>query len=573
MTKVLGLYDWHNCGAALVEDGQIIAAIEEERLSRTKVDFGMPYRAIQHVLEMTSTDWDDLDAIGVCGIYDPTALVRWKQGSFQFEREISAKWRMQYALWKVFYQMRSFPPLRMIEKEANRRIIHRQLSTIGSVSLSDIHHIDHHLCHANVGYWTSGYQDALVVVIDGSGDGHSATIYTAKDGDLTFIAGSKETASLGKFYANATLGLGFKKLTGEGKLMGLAAYGDPEPYYPHLEHVLEFEDIDTLQLKNNEDLLGNGWSLKIRKDLETFSKEDIAAAVQKRFEDLSSKIVTHFAQKFSLGNVVLVGGSAMNVKLNQKVRESDGIDSTHIVPAMTDSGVSSGAALATYHHLINRTSQEKPAYVRLQNAYLGPGYSNDEVKAVLDRRGYGNKAEYIEDIDTHIGNLVADNAIVARFEGRMEYGPRALGNRSILALATRTDIEDTLNKRLKRDEFMPFAPSIMEEYASEYLENYVYSPFMVETFTVKEEYRPTFPAIVHVDGTLRPQVVRKDVSPGYWQVLQTIGERTGYYLVLNTSYNMHGEPIVCSPDDALNSFEQGPVDYIAMGNWLLPFET
>jgi len=178
----------------------------------------------------------------------------------------------------------------------------------------------------------------------------------------------------------------------------------------------------------------------------------------------------------------------------------------------------------------------------------------------------------VDDIDAVIGSLVADGHVVTRFAGRMEYGPRALGNRSILALATREDLAQVLNERLGRDEFMPFAASILEEYAERYLQGYVYWPFMVETFPVRPEYRQRYQAVLHVDGTVRPQIVRTSVSPGFWRVIKTVGDRTGYYLVLNTSFNLHGEPIVCSPDDALSTFEHGVTDYLAMGNWLLKLE-
>ena len=202
-----------------------------------------------------------------------------------------------------------------------------------------------------------------------------------------------------------------------------------------------------------------------------------------------------------------------------------------------------------------------------ENAYLGPSFSDDEIEAAIDRRGH--TVRRVDDIDVECGRLVAEGKIVARFTGRLEHGPRALGHRSILALATRDDVEAELNRRLGRDEFMPFAPSMLEEHAPSYLERYAYSPFMVETFDVKPAYREKFPAVVHVDGTLRPQIVRRSVAPGYWQLIHTVGELTGHYLVLNTSFNLHGDPIICSPDEALDAFERGAVDFLALGPFLL----
>jgi len=569
--KVLGIYDSHNCGAALIDNMEIVAAVEEERLSRTKIEFGMPKKAIKSVLEIAGLNWEDIDAVAVGGIYDPTPLVRWNYRAFQFERKITPKWWLQYRLWKIYYPMRNNRLSRQIESWLNRQIVYRQLVRFYPIAREKVSHIDHHLCHANVGYRTSGFDKALIFTIDGSGDGYSNSLFLGEAGKITFVAGSKETASLGKFYSNATLGLGFKKLSGEGKLMGLAAYGDPSVYYPHLEHVLTVEDVDNLVLRNNEDLLGNKWALKVKKDLAKFKREDIAAAVQKRFEDIILVLVGHFVEKFGINKIVLVGGGAMNVKMNQRVREMDNVEDTFIFPAMTDAGIAPGAALEICYQLMSINGRT-PSLSRLESPCLGPDYSNEAIKEVLDRRGYGQRVRYVEDIEKVVGDLIVNGYIVTRFSGKMEYGPRALGNRSILTLATRDDIEETLNQRLGRDEFMPFAPSILEEHADQYLERYAYSPFMVETFDVKSKYIDKFSPIVHVDNTLRPQIVRRNVSPGYWKVVKRVGDKTGYYLVLNTSYNIHGEPIVCSPDDALNTFEHGATDYLALGNWLLKLE-
>jgi len=208
---------------------------------------------------------------------------------------------------------------------------------------------------------------------------------------------------------------------------------------------------------------------------------------------------------------------------------------------------------------------------RIEDVFWGPGFTNDEAKSAIDKEGI--EAVFVEDIDDTIAELVASGSIVGRVTERMEYGPRALGNRSILALPTDCNIEDILNQRLHRDEFMPFGPSVLEEYAvNEYFVNGKKSPFMVETFTINDKYLDAFPSVVHVDNTVRPQTVSHEHNPGYYEIIKKIGDITGTYAVLNTSYNMHGEPIVCSPQDALNTFKQGAVDYLALGNWLIRYE-
>ena len=568
--KVLGIFDWHNCGAALVDGMEIIAAVEEERLSRRKVEFGLPLRSMDAVLDVAGADPEELDAIAVCGIHDPTPLVRWRPRSFEFERRINTLWWLQYRLWRIYYATRRWRPVRRAESWANRRIVRRQLARWPSDPGRPIHHVDHHLCHARLGFHTSGWDAALIFTIDGSGDGYSTAVFAGSGSDIRFVAGAKESASLGKLYANATLGLGFEKLTGEGKLMGLAALGDPTSYAAHVDRVLTLRNVDRLEIDNHVDLLGNSWALQVRRDARRYRREDIAAAVQARFEELVEDVVGHFVVKLGIAKVVLVGGAAMNVRMNQRVREMPKVESVFGPPAMTDAGVAAGAALDLCCQLM-RAKGQRPVSKTLVNSYLGPRFSSAEIRRILERRGCIDVARRIDDIELELGRRVAEGRIVARFRGRMEHGPRALGHRSILALVSGDNIEETLNQRLGRDEFMPFAPSILEEHAAEYLEGYRYSPFMVETFDVKPDYRRRCPAVVHADGTLRPQIVRRDVAPGFWRLIDTVGRLTGLYMVLNTSFNLHGDPIVCAPEEALDAFERGAVDVLALEDWLLEY--
>ncbi len=487
--KVLGLYDWHNCGASLVEDGKIVAAIEEERLSRNKIEFGFPALSINEVLRITNTRWNELNAIAICGERDPFFWARRNQKRYKFELKMGLRWSLQYKLWRLIYNLRNIPPIPKIEKILNKSIVSGQIIKFQSFPKDKIFLVDHHLCHASAGYRTSGFNEALILAIDGSGDGYSTTVFVGRDSELQFIGGSSERASLGKLYSNVTLGLGFSKLKGEGKVMGLAAYGDPEPFYPRIDKVIQIEDVDNMRFIATEELIDNTYAKKISKIRDAYKREDIAAACQKKFEDVVITVIKHFVDKTGISNVVLVGGAAVNVKMNQQVRELDCVNKTFIFPNMTDGGVASGAALEKCYQLSKKQGEILQPY-QLNDVYLGPKYSNREIKKVLDENEL--EAEYCEEIDIRIGQLVGEGNIVARFNGSMEYGPRALGNRSILALPTNPDVENILNKRLRRDEFMPFAPSILEEYAEEYLERYVYSPFMVETFKIKKNMLKNF---------------------------------------------------------------------------------
>ncbi len=569
--RVLGIYDWHNCGAALVEDGRLIAALEEERLSRNKIEFGFPHRSIQSVFDIAGVSWENLDAVAVAGIRDPIWFARWRPHTFKFERKMGRKWSLQYTLWRGIYALRHFGPLPSAERAINRAIIVQKIRKQANIPTERIFLVDHHLCHAASAYRTSGFKDALVFAIDGSGDGYSTTVFEARNGDLQFLAGASERASLGKLYSNVTLGLGFKKISDEGKVMGLAAHGDPDVFYPIIDRTLQVRDLDTLDMIATEDLLGNSFAKRIAREYShKYSREDISAAVQRKLEEVVTSIVRHFVKKTGIRNVAFAGGVVSNVKMNQAVREMPEVENTFVYPNMTDGGLSSGAALEVcYQEMLKRGEKLMP--YRLEEVFLGPAFTDEDARRAIDRRGLA--AEYVEDIDARVADLVISGKIVARVTGRMEFGPRALGNRSTLALPSLPDIEDHLNERFHRDEFMPFAPSLLEEYVDDYLVNGRKSPFMAETFSVRPAVAKRFPAVVHVDGTLRPQTVGQDVTPDYWRIIHRVGEATGNYIVLNTSYNMHGEPIVCSPDDAINTFLQGCVDYLALGHYLLRYET
>lgn len=568
--KVLGIYDWHNCGATLVEDGRIVAAVEEERLSRNKIEFGFPLRSIQAVFDSAGIGWEDLDAVAVAGVRDPIWFARWRPHTFKFERKMGRKWNLQYTLWRGIYALRDFGPVPAAERAANRAIIVSKIREQAGIPPERIFLVDHHLCHAASAYRTSGFTDALIFAIDGSGDGYSTTVFQAQNGDLRLLAGASERASLGKLYSNVTLGLGFKKISDEGKVMGLAAHGDPDVFYPIIDHAFQVRDLDTLDMVATEDLLGNSFAKKIAREYaQEYSREDISAAVQRKLEEVVTSMVRRFVEKTGIRNVAFAGGVVSNVKMNQAVREMKEVENTFVYPNMTDGGLSSGAALEIgYQEMLKRGEKLMP--YRLEEVFLGPGFTDEDARRAIERRGL--PVEHVEDIDARVADLVIDGKIVARVTGRMEFGPRALGNRSTLVLPSLPGVEDSLNERFHRDEFMPFAPSLLEEHVDEYLVGGQKSPFMIETFDVRPDLARRFPAVVHVDGTLRPQTVGRDVTPDYWRIINRVGEATGNYIVLNTSYNMHGEPIVCSPDDAINTFLQGCVDYLALGNYLLNYE-
>jgi carbamoyltransferase len=362
---------------------------------------------------------------------------------------------------------------------------------------------------------------------------------------------------LGIYYEQVTSALGFTAGRHEGKIVGLAAYGNPE----HLRQVL----LDRFEVKDGD--------IRIRASLnhfftralaQRFAKRDIAAAYQQVLEDVTQQAVSHWVKETGLSQIAVSGGVHANVKLNQRIREIKGVDSVFAYPNMGDGGCATGAAMLVFEKKL----QSRP----VANVYYGPGYSDQEIESALVKE----KVEYTEpaDIENQIADLLTKNHIVARFHGRMEYGPRALGNRSILYPAQDPEVNQWLNHQLGRTEFMPFAPAVLAEEAHRLFKNLEgcdkTAEFMTITFDCTEEMKSACPAAVHVDGTARPQLVSEKTNPSFHRVLRAYYDRTGIPAVINTSFNMHEEPIVCSPQDAIRAFVQGNIDYLAIGPYLAP---
>ncbi|NIR51225.1 hypothetical protein GWN42_10715 [candidate division KSB1 bacterium] len=303
----------------------------------------------------------------------------------------------------------------------------------------------------------------------------------------------------------------------------------------------------------------------MRRLLDDYPREDVAAVFQRRLEEVFVQLTKNAHEKYKIENLVLAGGTFSNVKLNQRLSEIPGIKRVYIFPNMTDGGISVGAAL----HYDITTNGSFGSSVR--DVYFGPEFSNEEIEAALKKAGL--KYEYVENIEATIADLLVENKVVARFHGKMEYGPRALGNRSILYAATDLTVNDWLNKRLGRTEFMPFAPVTLAEYADKCYENLngneFPAKFMTITFDCTDYMKEVSPATVHVDGTARPQLIDEETNPSYYKILKEYHKRTGIPSIVNTSFNMHEEPIVCTPDDAVRSFQQGHLEYLAIGKFLV----
>jgi carbamoyltransferase len=417
----------------------------------------------------------------------------------------------------------------------------------------------HHDTHAANAFYASPYQKSLVVTLDGYGSGMCGGVYSADEHGITSLVRFPFPNSLGIFYEHVTSGLGFKPSRHEGKIVGLAAYGDPK----HLADVLlaRFETNDG-QLRMN-----CGLNHFFTRALSAhFAKRDIAAAYQYVLEEVTRRVVGYWIENTGHTNIVMSGGVHANVTLNQRVREIPGVQSIFVYPNMGDGGCGTGAAMLVFGH---ETMTKVSGF---DNVYFGPDYSDAQIKTVLDNESL--KYERYDAPEERIAELLAQDHIIGRFNGRMEYGPRALGNRSVLYPAKEPEVNQWLNHQLQRTEFMPFAPSCLAEFAPKLYKNLAgcekTAEFMTITFDCTDWMKSHSPAAVHVDGTARPQLVTPQSNPSYHKLISAYEKRTGIPVVINTSFNMHEEPIICSPADAVRAFLLGNVDYLAIGNYLVP---
>jgi carbamoyltransferase len=601
--KVLGLSPLDkDSTVALVEDGRILYAAAEERFTRIKLQDGFPWQALQDCLDFTGTDAADLDIV----VYpflpwdEETRLFTARleqEKSFLAEQESSQTMRLiKEAQARVPARSGEIPglsqPNERMEKGLARSLAYRVLAGESVVSrnvarrgsdqwgrdaqafhkrwheelengldelglLGRLRRCEHHDSHAANAYFNSGFDEALIVTLDGYGSGLSGTASLGRGGRIERLHGIDYPHSLGTFYESVTSGLGFKPSRHEGKIVGLAAYGDPQVLRDVLLARFDVTPGNFRILESN--------NLYFARMLASqFPKIDVAAAYQHVLELVATGYVAHYLRQTGATNVVLSGGVVANVKLNQRIRALEGVAGIFVHPNMGDGGCGTGAALLEF--------QGHPALSEpLRDVYLGPAYADDEILAALQRAQL--TYDRCTPVEPAMARLLAAGKVVARFVGRMEYGPRALGNRSILYHAREPEVNQWLNQRLGRTEFMPFAPATLHEHRHRCYHAVdgadFAAQFMTITFDCTDFMRRESPAAVHVDGTARPQLVTPASNPGFHRLLSEYHALTGLPSLINTSFNMHEEPIVCSPDDAVRAFLQGSLDYLAIGDYLV----
>ena len=562
---------YHESAACLLENGRIIAAVEEERFTRVKhaksasVDNPdiLPVNAISFCLKKADITWNNINFIGYS--FDPK---RWK-AQLNINEFIIVKGQREEG-WGTIEGDELF--------EQKLQEVPQKLSQFAQQDITDkFFWLPHHLCHAGSAYFVSPYQEAGILVIDGQGEVESTALYQGKDNILSTI----ETIayypdSLGILWETISILMGFSKYDAT-KVMGLAAYGkDYQKYLERFKTFVKVQDqtftIDPKILQDNDltddcSELENLFGLQKRKPNEKLEQKhaDIALALQNLTDTILLNIVNYLYDRVQSPNLCLAGGVALNCVSNQILQEKSPFKNLYIQPAAHDAGTAIGAAYCIWHQTLR-----KPRSYLMETPYLGPDYSSEEIQTVLDR----NHLQYsqVDNIEEMTAKLICEGNIIGWFQGKMEIGPRALGNRSLLADPRNPNMREIMNQKVKhREDFRPFAPSVLAEYARDWFKlpgDSLAAGFMLFACTALENKQSLIPAILHVDGTSRIQVVNQKLNPKYHRLIQAFYQITGVPLVLNTSFN-DTEPIVCSPEDAVKTFLKTKIDYLAIGDFLV----
>lgn len=596
---------YHDSAAALIQGGKILFAIHEERLSRKKHDPGFPVKSVAACLEYLklhtgnrSLSLNDLDAVV---FYDKPFL--------KFERLLETYYAFAPRGVKQFL---SSMPVWIKEKLFLKKMIYDGLAEVAPVDPKKLKLLfsEHHLSHAASAFFPSPFEESAILTVDGVGEWATATIAHGKGRELSILKEQHFPHSIGLLYSAFTYYTGFKVNSGEYKLMGLAPYGDPTSdrtlrYIDSIySHLIDVKDDGSLWL--NQDYFDYAVGLSMvndakwerlfgvqRREQESELVQeycDLAYAIQQVTEDVVLRLAREARRLTGSGNLCMAGGVALNCVANGKLLRSGIVDKLWLQPAAGDAGGALGAALAVHHGYFALDKTLSEGRDNMQGAYLGPEFDDLDIGLMI--RSFGAVAEKLTDNDLfdRAADLIATGNVVGWFQGRTEWGPRALGNRSILADARSPEMQKKLNLKIKyREGFRPFAPSVLAEDASDYFERGDLSPYMLLIDYIKEDrrnplpsgyhqlplkdklyfLRSDIPSITHLDYSARVQTVHQETNPRYHRLITTFKQKTGYGVIVNTSFNVRGEPIVCTPVDAYTCFMRTEMDYLVLGNFLL----
>ena len=559
---------YHDSAACLLKDGIIIRGVEEERFSRKKFDDGFPKNAINYVLKEAQIKPSEIDIVA---FYDKPIL--------KFERLID-----NY----IHYAPRGLHSfLDVIPKWLHKRLwIKEEIKKYLKGYNGKIIFPDHHLSHAAHTFFSSPFDQAAILTIDGVGEWTTTSFGTGKDEEINLTHDIRWPHSLGMFYSAFTYFLGFMVNEGEYKLMGLASYGKPKYYDLILKEIVDIKNDGSLHLNMKyfafgfdkvmtNDKFSELFGISPKKESEKFEQIhfDIGASAQLILEETILKMVNHIHKKTNEQNLCLGGGVALNGVSNYRVLKEGPFSEIFIPPSPGDAGSAAGAAqFAYFNYLKNKRRTDVVLSEQIKNnIYLGPQFSNDEIENFLEKQNVKSIKMEKDQLLDKVTDLITKKNVVGWFQGKMEWGPRALGNRSILSDPRLSEMKDILNEKIKhREKFRPFAPSVLEEFSQEYFDCDVTSPYMLLVAPVKKP--ESIPAVTHVDGTGRLQTVSKETNPLYYSLIRKFYEKTGVPVLINTSMNVRGEPIVNTPEQAFNMLLKTEMDFLVLGNNLVSRE-
>jgi carbamoyltransferase len=597
--KILGISAfYHDSAAALIEDGEIIAAAQEERFTRKKHDPSFPTNAVKFCLNYGGVKLADLDAIA---FYDKPLL--------KFERLLETYYAFAPKGLSSFI---TAMPVWLKEKMFLKRLLQEELEKIESVDLKKVKLLfpEHHLSHAASAYYPSPFDDAAILTIDGVGEWATASICHGKGKDISILKELKFPHSLGLLYSAFTYFLGFKVNSGEYKLMGLAPYGVPgsdevKKYVKIIkQHLVDIKEDGSIWLNQeyfnyatglrmvHEDKWEKLFGFKTRKpEAELEQKHcNLGLAIQEVTEEAVIKMAQEAKRLTGAEYLCMAGGVALNCVANGKVFNAKLFKDIFVQPAAGDAGGALGSAMAAYHIYFEKERQPATILDGMKGSYLGPEFSDLEVQLTAKR--YKAKFTHFpssSDLCKEVSKILSEGNVVGWMQGRMEFGPRALGGRSILGDPRNAEMQKKLNVKIKfRESFRPFAPSVIAEECNEYFEHDSHSPYMLlvqpvvanrrkslpngyHSFSIKDKLyhlRSDMPAITHIDFSARIQTVHKETNPRYYELIQEFKKLTGYGVIVNTSFNVRGEPIICTPEDAYRCFMRTEMDYLVVGNFL-----
>ncbi|MGD8386056.1 MAG: carbamoyltransferase C-terminal domain-containing protein [Desulfobacteraceae bacterium] len=549
--------------SALVIDGKIHFAVEEERLDRQKRSRAFPMRGIREALKTAGLRLDDVDAV----------TVAWNP-AINLEAFSPAQSQRHRYLGEILYNV----PNHLMSLKPNEAADYsRQIISFSDGVELNIYYIMHHLAHASA-FFFSPFEEAAIMAIDAFGEKHSTVFCEGKGNKIRRIWSQEFPHSLGSFYASMTEYLGFRPKNDEWKVMGASSYGDPQRYYEALHSLFHLKEEGGFELDLSyfnhyqfhrplmyhpklAALVGLPPNEKGRPLNQDYY--DFAAAAQRVTEDIYCYLIGQLHERTGLDNLVLSGGVVYNSVANGKVLSNTPFQDVFVPPMPDDSGGSLGSAYYLYHQI-----QDQPRTYTMTTNYFGPGFSDEEIRATLDK--FKIRYQPVEDPADEAAALIQEGKILGWFQNRIEFGDRALGNRSILADPRDPSMKDKVNETVKyREPFRPFAPSVLKEHVDEYFVNSVPTPYMEKVLPIRPEKQEEIPAVTHVDGSGRLHTVTKEQNPLYYRLIDCFRARTGVPLVLNTSFNLKGEPIVCSPQDAIRTFFSSGLDALIIGKFVV----